>query len=56
MSAGERNRLWTGLGFISPWLFGFADIIWWPHLLIGLTEIFVPMVTRREEERPMIHA
>lgn len=32
---------------VSPWLFGFADIIWWPHLLVGLTEIVVPMMTRR---------
>ncbi|MGR3455910.1 SPW repeat domain-containing protein [Pseudooceanicola sp.] len=30
----------------SPWLFGFADLIWWPHLLVGLTEIVVPLVTR----------
>lgn len=31
----------------SPWLFGFADMIWWPHLLVGLMEIVVPLVTRR---------
>lgn len=32
---------------VSPWLFGFAGIIWWPHLLVGLTEIAVPLMTRR---------
>lgn len=32
----------------SPWLFGFADRIWWPHLLVGLMEIVVPLLTRRQ--------
>jgi hypothetical protein len=32
----------------SPWLFGFADRIWWPHLLIGLMEIVVPLMTNRD--------
>jgi hypothetical protein len=32
---------------VSPWLFGFADVIWWPHLLIGLMEIAVSVLTRR---------
>ena len=35
---------------VSPWLFGFADIIWWPHLLIGLMEIVVALMTRRVTE------
>ena len=25
----------------SPWLFGFADRIWWPHVLVGLIDIVV---------------
>lgn len=33
---------------VSPWLFGFASVIWWPHLLVGLMEIVVPMMTRRD--------
>ena len=33
---------------VSPWLFGFADIIWWPHLLVGVMEIVVPLMTRRD--------
>ena len=37
----------------SPWLFGFAGLIWWPHLLVGLIEIVVPMLTRRTTARMM---
>ena len=33
---------------VSPWLFGFADLIWWPHLLVGLMEIVVPLITKRD--------
>lgn len=33
---------------VSPWLFGFAGIIWWPHLLVGLLEIVVVALTRRD--------
>lgn len=29
----------------SPWLFGFADRIWWPHVLVGLVEIFFALTT-----------
>ena len=32
----------------SPWLFGFAELIWWPHLLVGLMEIVIPLLTRRD--------
>lgn len=32
----------------SPWLFGFADAIWWPHLLVGLMEIVVALATKRD--------
>jgi len=35
---------------VSPWLFGFASVIWWPHLLVGLMEIVVPMMTRRDQK------
>lgn len=37
---------------VSPWLFGFADLIWWPHLLVGLMEIVVPLVTKRHPHMP----
>jgi len=29
----------------SPWLFGFADDIWWPHVVVGLFEIAAAMAT-----------
>jgi hypothetical protein len=35
---------------VSPWLFGFADLIWWPHLLVGLMEIVVAAVTERRPQ------
>lgn len=31
---------------VSPWLFGFADIVWVPHVLVGLLEIGASMMTR----------
>jgi hypothetical protein len=38
---------------VSPWLFGFAEIIWWPHVLFGLLEIGGAMTT---ETRPADYA
>jgi hypothetical protein len=32
---------------VSPWLFGFADYIWEPHLIVGILEIVVVLMTRR---------
>lgn len=29
----------------SPWLFGFSNIIYWPHLLVGLLEILIVLLT-----------
>jgi hypothetical protein len=29
----------------SPWLFGFADFIWWPHVVLGLGEIMAALTT-----------
>ncbi len=30
----------------SPWIFGFADRVFWPHLIIGLLEIGAAVMTR----------
>jgi hypothetical protein len=30
---------------LSPWLFGFADEVFWPHLLVGLLEIGAGLTT-----------
>ncbi|MCF6371021.1 SPW repeat domain-containing protein [Rhizobium halophilum] len=35
----------------SPWLFGFADAVWWPHLLVGLMEIIVALTTKRDYQQ-----
>jgi hypothetical protein len=35
---------------ISPWLFGFADHVWVPHVAVGAFEIVVSLVTRKEPE------
>jgi hypothetical protein len=32
---------------ISPWLFGFSDYVWQPHLIVGLLEIGTSLMTRR---------
>jgi hypothetical protein len=31
---------------LSPWLFGFADQIWVPHVILGLIELGVVAITR----------
>jgi hypothetical protein len=35
----------------SPWLFGFADLVFWPHLIFGLLEIAVGLTTRTRRRR-----
>lgn len=32
----------------SPWLFGFADKIMWPHILFGLFEIGAGLMTKKQ--------
>ncbi len=34
----------------SPWLFGFADNVYWPHLILGILEIGASLMT---QTRPM---
>jgi hypothetical protein len=34
----------------SPWLFGFADDVWAPHLILGLVEIGAALMTSRTPE------
>jgi len=34
----------------SPWIFGFAHIVYLPHLLVGLFEIFASLCTRTVPE------
>lgn len=37
----------------SPWVFGFADRVWVPHLAVGLLEIGASVMTRYAD--PVIH-
>jgi hypothetical protein len=37
---------------VSPWLFGFADRIRWPHLAFGLFSVVASLVTRPRAEPP----
>jgi hypothetical protein len=30
----------------SPWIFGFSDDIWWPHVAIGLYELAVVVLSQ----------
>jgi hypothetical protein len=34
----------------SPWLFGFAERVWVPHVVIGLLEIVVSLLTVKDRE------
>lgn len=29
----------------SPWLFGFSDMVFWPHLVVGIIEIMTALMT-----------
>ncbi|MDQ3278240.1 MAG: SPW repeat protein, partial [Bacteroidota bacterium] len=33
---------------MSPWIFGFADVVYVPHLVFGILEIGVALITRRD--------
>lgn len=32
---------------VSPWLFGFSEVVWIPHVAIGLFEVAMAAITRR---------
>jgi hypothetical protein len=32
---------------LSPWLFGFADRVWAPHVIVGVVELAAVAMTRR---------
>jgi hypothetical protein len=35
----------------SPWLFGFADRVYWPHLILGLLELGTSVMTDPRSRR-----
>ena len=36
----------------SPWLFGFADRVFWPHLAFGLFSVAASLITRTDVMQP----
>lgn len=38
---------------LSPWLFGFAETVWVPHVVLGLLEIAGAVTTRSHREEPV---
>ena len=36
----------------SPWLFGFADRVFWPHLAFGLFSVVASLITRTDVMQP----
>lgn len=36
---------------VSPWLFGFAELVFWPHLILGLVEIVAALMTEKVPQR-----
>lgn len=36
---------------ISPWLFGFSDEVWAPHVVVGVIEFAAGLLTRTHPER-----
>lgn len=49
-------HLWTDFasGLLlaaSPWLFGFAGLVWLPHVVVGLFEVAASFITQTRPER-----
>lgn len=40
---------------LSPWLFGFADFVYLPHLIIGIAEIGMALMTKTIPETEHAH-
>lgn len=36
----------------SPWMFGFHDVVWIPHLIVGLLEIGAALTTKLHRDVP----
>lgn len=41
---------------VSPWVFGFADDVWVPHVILGILEIGAGLMTRTTPEPPPAHS
>lgn len=41
---------------VSPWVFGFADEVWAPHLILGLLEIGAGLMTRTTPDTSRVNS
>ena len=41
-----------GLLIISPWMFGFAETVWRPHVIVGVLEIGLAITTYTRRDLP----
>jgi hypothetical protein len=39
----------------APWLFGFADQVFWPHLVVGVASVIIPIFTARQPRARTTH-
>ena len=39
---------------VSPWLFGFSDQVFWPHLLLGLFSVAATLITKTRPCDPFL--
>jgi hypothetical protein len=51
-SINLSTHLWLDVGVgallaVSPWLFGFSEIVWAPHLIVGLLAIGLGLTSHR---------
>jgi len=40
----------------SPWLFGFADRIYWPHVMVGVFELIIGALSRTQPQHGPAYA
>lgn len=40
----------------SPWLFGFADRIYWPHVMVGVFELVIGALSRTQPQHGPAYA
>ena len=38
----------------SPWIFGFAEAVMWPHIAFGITAVAVSLMTRHDVQDPQL--
>lgn len=36
---------------VSPWLFGFSEWVFWPHVIVGIADVVIALMTKTVPER-----